>query len=515
VKATKSNVFLIERPQNYDQHRSEHLKRINEQRSERYNPKLVLKNQKRQLKDTGEFRTEVNRQIILRRKLRFDTVDTIGEVVQPDAEFINGLTYDEQLKFFKDSLSVMQDNPDYFGNIETAVIHFDETTPHMQALASTLDDNDLTSKAKIIMGNKTKMSKRQDVLADGLKGKGWDVKRGIKRIDNPDYKNWKTEAESKGYEVNRYNDRKLMADMKKANDIKLSADEYDKNKRIEADGILNNAREQVKSSTGKTKAQLDKQESDARKLIAEAQRAKQELLNAKESKKKIDELLAKSRDEAGKLYQTKKRLNDDYNAQWGDHKNEMAKLRKEHEMIWSNSDMQSKWDTAALKLKDAKQMQYSMRGQTGFLAACFSIFGAIQQMQAQKQLEALKKARDEAMKDVKERKQIERDKWDREKQKHKNELSDINGKIDIAKTNRDDIQAQAKHAKQELEQAKQGLLPFQKNAKSILDDATFWNKQSKRNLSEHDRKRVKDAVNSNDKSINLNLNGLNQNDMQL
>jgi chromosome segregation ATPase len=136
-------------------------------------------------------------------------------------------------------------------------------------------------------------------------------------------------------------------------------------------------------------------------------------------------------------------------------------------------------------------------------------------MQAQKQLEALKKARDEAMKDVKERKQIERDKWDREKQKHKNELSDINGKIDIAKTNRDDIQAQAKHAKQELEQAKQGLLPFQKNAKSILDDATFWNKQSKRNLSEHDRKRVKDAVNSNDKSINLNLNGLNQNDMQL
>lgn len=209
---TGENVFLMERPADYDALRKDRLDRVNEARAGRTDPQLHLRNSKRRLKDSGELQAAASREVAARRKLRADTVDTLGLVIQPSADFIAALGRDEQTRFFRDSLDVMREHPDWFGKIETAVIHYDENTPHMQCLATTINEETLTSDCQKIMGNKSKMSDRQTLLAREMQARGWDVERGIKRVDNPEYKNFKDEMEAQGYRVNRHNDAKLMAE---------------------------------------------------------------------------------------------------------------------------------------------------------------------------------------------------------------------------------------------------------------------------------------------------------------
>lgn len=211
---TKDNVFLLERPTDYDRFRRERIDRVNEARAGRIDLQLHMKKSKQEMRDKGELQAAASREAAATRKLRADTVDTLGLVVQPSAEFINALNPEEQTRFFRDSLEVMQAHPDWFGRVETAVIHYDENTPHMQCLATTINEETLTSDCQKIMGNKTKMSDRQTLLAKEMQAKGWDIERGIKRVDNPDYKNFKDEMEAQGYKVTRFNDAKLMAAQK-------------------------------------------------------------------------------------------------------------------------------------------------------------------------------------------------------------------------------------------------------------------------------------------------------------
>lgn len=188
---TAKNVFLLQRPENYDQVRRERVKAVNDAVT---------------LRQTAKVKGDTRRY----QKLRHDAVDTLGLVVQPSADWINSLPQEQQIQFFRDALDVMVRNPDYFGRIDTAVVHVDENTPHMQCLASTINAREMRSDAKKILGNKSRMSHRQTVLAEGLKAKGWDVDRGVKRIDNPDYQNWRDDKEREGLKVNRHNDMILL-----------------------------------------------------------------------------------------------------------------------------------------------------------------------------------------------------------------------------------------------------------------------------------------------------------------
>lgn len=210
TEATAENVFLIARPDNYDRFRRDRIERVNEARAKRTNYDLAIKSVRNKLKDEGLYKKERSKESAGKRKLRSDTVDTLGIVIQPSEEFIKALPREEQTRFFRDALAVMQSSPDYFGWIETAVIHYDENTPHMQCLATTINEETLTSDANRITGNKSKMSNRQTFLAKEMQKRGWDVERGMKRIDNPEYKNFKSEMEQMGIKVNRFNDAALI-----------------------------------------------------------------------------------------------------------------------------------------------------------------------------------------------------------------------------------------------------------------------------------------------------------------
>lgn len=177
IDKTKENVVLKAPPEHYDKVRRERMDMLSKRRRE-----------------NGQ------------RGMRKDTVDCITTVVQPGKEFINKMNREEQVKFFEDVKEVIEDNPETYGRIDAAVIHFDETTPHMQIISSTLDFENNRSNAKRMFGNKTKMSMDQTNFVKSVQAKGYDVERGVNRIDN-NYKEQKEQRENKyKVRINRENE---------------------------------------------------------------------------------------------------------------------------------------------------------------------------------------------------------------------------------------------------------------------------------------------------------------------
>ena len=177
IDKTKDNVVLKAPPENYDKVRRERMDMLSQRRRE-----------------NGQ------------RGMRKDTVDGITTVVQTGEDFINKMNREEQIKFFEDVKEVIEDNPETYGRIDAAVIHFDETTPHMQIISSTLDFENNRSNAKRMFGNKTKMSMDQTNFVKSVQAKGYDVERGINRIDN-NYKQQKEQRENKyKVRINRENE---------------------------------------------------------------------------------------------------------------------------------------------------------------------------------------------------------------------------------------------------------------------------------------------------------------------
>ena len=207
---TADNVVLLAPPDNYDRIRRERIEEINERRAGRADDTLKVGNKRRALSKMGELQAEASRNAVKTRKLRSDTVDTLGIVVQMPPEMADVWTREQQTQFFRDCLDYMREHPEEYGHIDTAVIHYDENSPHMQCLASTLDMDNLKSAAKEIVGNKTKMSDRQTHIAEAMQAKGWNVQRGVKRVNNPEYRNFRTDMERLGIEVNRHNDVQLL-----------------------------------------------------------------------------------------------------------------------------------------------------------------------------------------------------------------------------------------------------------------------------------------------------------------
>lgn len=175
---TKDNVAIIKPPENFDRIRRERINQLSEER-----------------KKKGQ------------RAMRSDTVDLIETVIQADSEMLKKMTREEQIKFYKTCIEVMQEDEKTYGKIDAAVIHFDETTTHAQVLSSTLDFENHKSRAKEMFGNRVKMSVDQTEFVHAIQKKGYTgVTRGVNRIDN-NYKEQKERRENKyKIQINRHNE---------------------------------------------------------------------------------------------------------------------------------------------------------------------------------------------------------------------------------------------------------------------------------------------------------------------
>lgn len=107
-------------------------------------------------------------------KARANSVLALDTLYTASSEFFQGKTNGENDTFFRDCLKFHER---HFGHIISAVIHYDETTPHLHVISVPLTQDGRLS-ARDVIGNKAKMSKAQDEFFEQV-GKGYGLERGI------------------------------------------------------------------------------------------------------------------------------------------------------------------------------------------------------------------------------------------------------------------------------------------------------------------------------------------------
>ena len=403
--------------------------------------------------------------------VRKDAVRMYEITVQPSGK-VWELPEEDQVEMLKDAFEYFKAE---FGaeNVVSAVIHVDETHPHLHMDFVPLKDGRLDAKHIV---TPTRLKKLQDDFLTH-----WQERY-------PDMLFQRGSGDHAGLTKKAY---VALEEAKKAAEKEVEARETD----------LDSWQDDLEAQEA-TQADRETQlAAKEKKSLKQLSQARTEVGNLYAQKKKLNA-------EVNSLYQQKKALRDEYAAQWGEHKAYMAQLRDEHEKTWRDPDACEKWDRAALRLKRAKELQYDAYGSSGALGACIRLFGMIRQYSAQRQLEELEKQKKAALDDVTKRQQAEREKWAQEKAQHKSELEKIKKDISTSTKARNAVQAQVQDAQKALKSAQAGLLPYQKKAASALENAKFWNQQSKRKLSAYDMTRVKNAVKTSDKEISLSLEGL-------
>lgn len=127
------------------------------------------------LKESNNWLQDINNEIkTAGAKTRANSVLALDTLYTASSEFFQGKTNEENDKFFKDCL---QFHEKHFGHIISAVVHYDETTPHLHIISVPLTQDGRLS-ARDVIGNKAKMSKTQDAFFEQV-GKGYGLERGI------------------------------------------------------------------------------------------------------------------------------------------------------------------------------------------------------------------------------------------------------------------------------------------------------------------------------------------------
>lgn len=168
----------------------------------------------------------------LKRKVRYDAVLMGAFVISSDGEFFNRLMPSLQRRFFEDATEYFAEK---YGeeNIISAVVHMDETTPHMHLNLVPIVDRRLC--AKELFTPKTLRELQSDFWEKV--GKKWDLERG------------KPGSQAKHKSVAEYKAQKILEDAQnKAKDIISEANDRAQTAKLQADGIVSQA-EQTAAET--------------------------------------------------------------------------------------------------------------------------------------------------------------------------------------------------------------------------------------------------------------------------
>lgn len=105
---------------------------------------------------------------------RSNSVVALDTIYTASPDFFKGRNNAENDMFFEDCLKFHQKR---FGHIISAVIHYDETTPHLHILSVPLTQDGRLS-AREIVGNRAKMSQMQTAFYEQV-GRDYGLERGI------------------------------------------------------------------------------------------------------------------------------------------------------------------------------------------------------------------------------------------------------------------------------------------------------------------------------------------------
>lgn len=106
---------------------------------------------------------------------RSNSVVALDTLYTASPAFFEGKTQEQTEKFFRDCLQFHQKR---FGHIISAVVHYDETTPHLHIVSVPLTADGRLS-AREIVGNKKNMSRMQDEFFEQV-GRDYGLERGTR-----------------------------------------------------------------------------------------------------------------------------------------------------------------------------------------------------------------------------------------------------------------------------------------------------------------------------------------------
>ena len=107
-------------------------------------------------------------------KTRSNSVVALDTIYTASGDFFKGKSNEENDEFFRDCLRFHQER---FGHVVSAVVHYDETTPHLHILSVPLTQDGRLS-AREIVGNRANLSRMQTEFFEQV-GKGYGLDRGI------------------------------------------------------------------------------------------------------------------------------------------------------------------------------------------------------------------------------------------------------------------------------------------------------------------------------------------------
>lgn len=128
--------------------------------------------------------------------IRKNSVKMVEAIVSSDKEFFEKLPREKQIEYFKKNLEYLQ-NRIGADRFVSAIIHFDETTPHAHInLVPIMKDGRLSARD---LFDRKSLIQIQTELAKDLKDAGFNIERGIegskvKHMDTIDYKRKMTEV---------------------------------------------------------------------------------------------------------------------------------------------------------------------------------------------------------------------------------------------------------------------------------------------------------------------------------
>ena len=146
----------------------------------------------------------------LKRKIRSDAILMNSFIVTSDGEFFKGLNPWEQREFFQDCAEFFSNK---YGeeNMISAIVHMDETTPHMHLNFIPINEGRLSSKS---LFDRQKLAHLQTELHESI-GRKWGLQRGkegsqAKHLSTAEFKAKKIieSAEQREREIDEQTERK-------------------------------------------------------------------------------------------------------------------------------------------------------------------------------------------------------------------------------------------------------------------------------------------------------------------
>lgn len=233
-------------------------------------------------------------------KTRSNSVVALDAIYTASGDFFKDKSTEECNQFFRDCLQFHQKR---FGHVVSALIHYDETTPHLHILSVPLTQDGRLS-AREIVGNRANLSRMQTEFFEQV-GKGYGLERGV-QMDGQEKKKRITAQEWKLRQVKQEKAREeeeleaIKHSKKSARERATRAKEQAEQQQAE------NSR--LRTVEGQIRDRMEQEQTTAEQLTELNQKARQELKQVKEKLEVYKPYLSKV--EERELEQREREWND-------------------------------------------------------------------------------------------------------------------------------------------------------------------------------------------------------------